>query len=130
MRAMHFAVDRLNLDTIFPMSDGSLPTMDNPSALKKCLDELKGSELNKTQQDAITSMLDPACRQVHVHVQCRCQHTNFQHLLPFSMSDSSQPPVLEHWMYMYIVHDIIYHKDSERVFSIHLPEVMESSVPY
>lgn len=40
--------------------------MNNPSALKKCLDELKGSELNKTQQDAITSMLDPACRQVHV----------------------------------------------------------------
>ena len=64
MRAMHFAVDQLNLDTIFPLSDGSEHTMSNPSALKRCLDELKGSELNKTQQDAITSMLDPACRQV------------------------------------------------------------------
>ena len=68
MRAMHFAVDQLSLDTIFPLSDGSLPTMNNPSALKKCLDELKGSELNKTQQDAITSMLDPACKQVCVYV--------------------------------------------------------------
>ena len=70
MRAMHFAVDQLSLDTIFPLSDGFLPTMNNPSALKKCLDELKGSELNKTQQDAITSMLDPACKQV-----CVCTYT-------------------------------------------------------
>ena len=64
MRAMHYAVDSLNLDNIFPTSSGSVTTTDNPSALKKCLDELKGSELNKAQQDAITSMLDPACRQV------------------------------------------------------------------
>ena len=70
MRAMHYAVDHLNMATIFPMSDGSVTT-DNPSALKKCLDELKGSELNKAQQDAITSMLDPACRQVHV---CVCMY--------------------------------------------------------
>ena len=75
MRAMHAAIDQLNLDTIFPMSDGSVPTMDNPSALKKCLDELKGSELNKTQQDAITSMLDPACRQVCVSTFVTCNMT-------------------------------------------------------
>ena len=65
MRSMHYAVDHLDLDTIFPSSSqpAGTDTETSPS-IKRCLEELKNSELYNSQQTAITSMLDPACRQV------------------------------------------------------------------
>ena len=66
MRSMHFAVDNLDLSTIFPESLVSGTMNEQPTAVLRCLEELKRSELNKNQQDAITSMLDPVCTKVGV----------------------------------------------------------------
>ena len=65
MRSMHYAVDHLDLDAIFPSSSQptGIDTETSPS-IKRCLEELKKSELYSSQQNAITSMLDPVCRQV------------------------------------------------------------------
>ena len=35
-----------------------------PPSISKCLQELKTTKLNQSQQNAINSMLDPACQQV------------------------------------------------------------------
>ena len=64
MRSMHYAVDHLDLDTIFPPSQSVSVKTETPISIKRCLEELKNSELYSSQQNAITSMLDPACRQV------------------------------------------------------------------
>ena len=64
MRSMHYAVDHLDLDTIFPPSQSVSVKTETPGSIKRCLEELKNSELYSSQQNAITSMLDPACRQV------------------------------------------------------------------
>ncbi len=65
MRTMHYAVEKLNLDTIFPTSSDSSLGNHRSAAVLNCLKELKRSELNKSQQEAVTSMLDPACTKVH-----------------------------------------------------------------
>lgn len=64
MRSMHYAIDQLDLAVIFPTPcDGS--TMNERSSIvMECLKELNKSELNKSQQEAITSMLDPAYTRV------------------------------------------------------------------
>ena len=41
----------------------SNPT-ETPEEVKRCLEELKGLELNTTQKQSINCMLDPACRPV------------------------------------------------------------------
>ncbi len=65
MRSMHYAVDQLDLDTIFPVvqatPSNSIPTS---ADVQKCLDVLKDSELNPFQLQAITSMLDASCLKV------------------------------------------------------------------
>ena len=65
MRSMHYAVEQLDLDTIFPVvqttPNTSIPTS---SDVHKCLETLKDSELNQPQLQAITSMLDPSCIEV------------------------------------------------------------------
>lgn len=66
MRGMHYAVDQLDLDTIFPVAQttpnsSSIPTS---SDVQKCLDVLKDSELNPFQLQAITSILDSSCLKV------------------------------------------------------------------
>ena len=64
MRSMHYAVDKLDLSTIFPEpSDGNGST-DRSTSVLECVKELKTSELYQSQQDAIISMLDPACTKV------------------------------------------------------------------
>ena len=65
MRSMHYAVDHLDLDTIFPPSQSVSVKTETSVSIKRCLEELKNSELYSSQQNAITSMLDPACRQVY-----------------------------------------------------------------
>lgn len=69
MRGMHYAVDQLDSDVIFPVaqsvSDNAIPTS---SEVQDCLDVLKDSELNPFQLQAITSMLDPSCLKVlYIH---------------------------------------------------------------
>ncbi len=67
MRAMHYAVDQLELDVLFPDAvSGSTATEVIPSSgeVKTCLEVLKKSELNDCQVQAITSMLDPSCVKV------------------------------------------------------------------
>ena len=66
MRSMHFAVDNLDLSTIFPESLIFGTMNEHRTAVLRCLEELKRSELNKNQQDAVTSMLDPVCTKVGV----------------------------------------------------------------
>ena len=71
MRSMHYAVDHLDLDTIFPPSQSVSVNAETSISIKRCLEELKNSELYNSQQNAITSMLDPACRQVSSSVRRR-----------------------------------------------------------
>ena len=83
MRSMHYAVDHLDLDTIFPPSQSVSVKTETPISIKRCLEELKNSELYSSQQNAITSMLDPACRQVSTSVHaCRnsCIKQNYRRL--------------------------------------------------
>ena len=65
MRGMHYAVDQLDLDTLFPVAQATpssaIPTS---SEVQECLDVLKDSELNPFQLQAITSMLDSSCSRV------------------------------------------------------------------
>lgn len=65
MRAMHYAVDQLQLDTIFPEVQ-SAPNSSIPSSsdVQKCLDVVKDSVLNPFQLQAIASMLDASCLKV------------------------------------------------------------------
>jgi len=64
MQSMHYAVDHLDLDTILPSSQTTATDSETSPSIKKCLNKLKNVELYNSQKDAITSMLDPACRQV------------------------------------------------------------------
>ncbi len=61
---MHHAVDQLDLATIFPTPCDGNTMNERSSTVMECLKELKRSELNQSQQEAITSMLDPACTRV------------------------------------------------------------------
>ena len=62
---MHYAVDQLDLDNIFPVVQAT-PSNSIPTSMdvQKCLDVLKDSELNPFQLQAITSMLDASCLKV------------------------------------------------------------------
>jgi hypothetical protein len=53
---MHYAVDNVDLNTIFPSGSSSL-AMENPSAFKKCKVDLKNSDLNQLQINAVMYML-------------------------------------------------------------------------
>jgi len=64
MQSMHYAVDLLDLNTIFPSSQTNVTNSKTSPSIKRCLHEVKNSKLNNSQQNAITSMLDPACSQV------------------------------------------------------------------
>ena len=64
MRSMHYAVEQLDLAAIFPTPRDGNTVNERSSTVMECLKELKRSELNKGQQEAITSMLDPACTRV------------------------------------------------------------------
>ena len=64
MQSMHYAVDHLDLDTIFPSSQTTATNSETSPSIKKCLQELKKSKLYNAQQNAIVSMLNPACTQV------------------------------------------------------------------
>ena len=74
MRSMHYAVDHLDLDTIFPPSQSVSVNTETSVSIKRCLEELKNSELYSSQQNAITSMLDPACRQVSSSIHVRVSY--------------------------------------------------------
>lgn len=65
MRSMHYAVDQLDLNVIFPVTQ-TAPTNAIPTSreVQECLDLLKESELNDTQIQAITSMMDLSCSEV------------------------------------------------------------------
>ena len=68
MRSMHYAVDQLDLTTIFPevqitSNGGSIPST---ADVQNCLDILKDSELNPSQLRAITSILDSSCLKVNI----------------------------------------------------------------
>ena len=64
MQSMHYAVDLLDLNTIFPSSQMNVTNYKTSPSINRCLHEVKNSKLNNSQQNAITSMLDPACSQV------------------------------------------------------------------
>lgn len=61
---MHYAVDQLDLDTIFPVVQTTPNSIPSSPDVQKCLDVLKDSELNPFQLQAITSMLDASCLKV------------------------------------------------------------------
>ena len=56
---MHFAIDHINLDKIFPTVDSKTIAMTNPTAIKKCQKELKKLNLNHHQQEVITTIITP-----------------------------------------------------------------------
>lgn len=65
MRAMHYAIDHVNLDTIFPSAGSTLDSvMSNPTALKKCMKELTKSKLNPLQKEVISTMFKPELTKV------------------------------------------------------------------
>ena len=65
MRGMHYAVDQLDLDVLFPEVN-TTPNNSIPSSpdVQKCLDVVKDSVLNPFQLQAIASMIDPSCLKV------------------------------------------------------------------
>lgn len=70
MRGMHYAVDQLDLDTIFPDAQNALDiAIPSSSDVQDCLDVLKDSELSDFQRQAIASMLDSSCQKVSQLVQ-------------------------------------------------------------
>lgn len=50
------------MSSLFSVSGVQDPPI--PPSISKCLQELKATKLNHSQQNAINSMLDPACQQV------------------------------------------------------------------
>ena len=66
MRSMHYAVDHLDLDTIFPPTLSVSVNTEIPASIKRCLEELENSELYSSQKRSIVSMLVPAYRQVSI----------------------------------------------------------------
>ncbi len=74
MRHMHYAVDNLDLDTVFPV----LTTHISNSAsleIEECLESLKSSELNARQRDAISSVFDDTCLKVTPPTPCILSQT-------------------------------------------------------
>ena len=67
IRAMHYAVDNIDLNTIFPNGSSSL-AMENPSAFKKCKADLKNSDLNQLQTNAVIYMLKHSSANVSYHM--------------------------------------------------------------
>ena len=59
LQAMHFAIDHVNLEKIFPTVDYKIMAMSNPSAIKKCQKELKRLTLNHLQQEVISTIINP-----------------------------------------------------------------------
>lgn len=53
---MHYAIDNIDVNIIFPTGYPSMG-MENPSAFKKCKTDLRSSDLNQLQVDAIINML-------------------------------------------------------------------------
>jgi hypothetical protein len=68
---MHYAVDNVDLNTIFPSGSSSL-AMENPSALKKCKADLKSSDLNQLQINAVIYMLKHSSANVSHHMYMQC----------------------------------------------------------
>ena len=67
---MHYAVDHVDMNTIFPRGVTS-SVMQNPSAFKKCMTDLKSSDLNQLQKDAVLNMLKPSFTEVsHTYMYC------------------------------------------------------------
>jgi hypothetical protein len=65
MREMHYAVDQLDMATVFPEPQAGRGQEQPASpAISQSLQELKSSNLNLAQQNAISSMLVPACQQI------------------------------------------------------------------
>lgn len=70
MRAIHYAVERVNLDCIFPnphsldTSPHSLDTRQIPPQIFSCFKELEKLELSESQKKAVTSMLHPKYKRV------------------------------------------------------------------
>ena len=56
---MHFAIDHVDLDKIFPTVDSKTTAMSNPTAIKKCQRELKKLNLNHLQQEVISTVITP-----------------------------------------------------------------------
>ena len=59
LRTMHYAVDHVDLDKIFPSVDSTASSMSNPAAIKKCRKELKKMKLNPHQNEVISSIINP-----------------------------------------------------------------------
>ena len=63
---MHYAVDNIDLSIIFPNGSPSLG-MEKPSAFKKCKADLKSSNLNQLQINAVINMLKHSSANVSHH---------------------------------------------------------------
>ena len=78
MRSMHYAVDQLDLDTIFPEVQAIGANIPSSPDVQKCLDVVKDSVLNRFQLQSITSMLDSKCLMVGHWCVCVCCLAGFQ----------------------------------------------------
>ena len=65
---MHYAVDKVEVGTIFPTTNPAMTQVDTLPSIKKCLKLLEQlqqmSRVSPDQQNAIASMVDPSYTQV------------------------------------------------------------------
>ena len=59
MQTMHYAIDHVDLDKIFPTGDSTSTALSNPTAIKKCQKELKKLKLNHLQEKVISTIINP-----------------------------------------------------------------------
>ena len=68
LQAMHYAVDNVEVGTIFPATKPAVTQVDTPPSIKECLKILEKlqqtSHVSPDQQNAIASMVDPKYTQV------------------------------------------------------------------
>ena len=62
MRAMHYAVDQLDIDVLY--STPTITPAANPPGIKRCLDDLAKLELYEKQKNAIRGMLESSYKKV------------------------------------------------------------------
>lgn len=63
IRAMHYALHAVKLQTVFPQVTAIIQEQATPE-LQRCISELIHLRLYESQQQAVRSMLEPAYRQV------------------------------------------------------------------
>ena len=72
LQAMHYAVDKVEVGTIFPATNPPVTQVDAPPSIKECMQLLEKlqqmSRVSPDQRNAIASMVDPAYTQVWIVV--------------------------------------------------------------